>query len=244
MLKFKVLEATDVDGGLQPTVYAALDIVNVDTDAAYTITPDAIKGHAGLTEPADNVYYKGGFYSNELFKRFTLDIDDAEVANYKVDVQTVTAGELNAMTAEQLTTYLETIDFIYLNAGENTTGGSYVQNNPALDLDEEAVKLIFEKICNEKTPCIVDYYIKQLAGMPGSTISNTYAYALACMLMQSDYRALLTNGKFEKDIAANLDSWANGIKNTNNFDYVNGNVMVINSDKNSTPSVWLNPKNQ
>ena len=247
VLNFKVLESTDFSVDLQPSVYAAADISTwtyVESGAAYTITPNAVKGHV-VEEPGDRIYYQGGFYSNELFKRFTLDIDDADVANYKVDVQTVTAGELNAMTAEELTAYLSTVDFIYFNAGENDpTDGlvSYVQNNADRDLDAEAVKLIFEKICNEKTPCIVDYYIKTLAGLSGSNVSNTNAYALACMLMQSDYRALLTNGKFEKDIASNLDSWAGSVQTTNNSNYVNGNVMVINSDKNSTPSVMLTDK--
>ena len=232
ILKCKLLEDSDCAGGLQPVVYAASELQYVEDEAPYTITPNADKGHDGLTEPADNVYYKGGFYSNELFKRFTLDIDDADVANYKVDVQTVTAGELSAMSAEDLSAYLSTVDFIYLNAGESTTTSgiiSYVQGNSALDLDEEAVKLIFEKICNEKTPCIVDYHIKDLAGLTGSSVSNTYAYALACMLMQSDYRSLITNGTYN-NISGNLNSWAQTIVTTNNYNYVNGNVMVINSN--------------
>lgn len=242
-IRFRVLASNDFSGGLQPSVYAASGWGEyVESGAAYTIIANATQGHT-LDKPGDRIYYQGGFYSNELFKRFTLDIDDADVANYKVDVQTVTAGELNAMTAEELTAYLATVDFIYLNAGENNGSiESYVQNNTDRDLDAEAVKLIFEKICNEKTPCIVDHYINVLAGLSGSSVSNTNAYALACMLMQSDYRSLLTNGKFEKDIAANLDSWANSLKDTNDFNYVNGNVMVINSDKNSTPSAMLTDK--
>ena len=245
VLTFKVLENGDynADEGRLPEVYKAsvADFQYVYSGAAYTITANASKGHE-LTEPADNVYYQGGFYSNELFKRFTLDIDDADVANYKVDVQTVTAGELNAMSAEELTTYLATVDFIYLNAGiNNGSVVSYVPGNTDRDLDAEAVKLIFEKICNEKTPCIVDYYIKDLAASD-LNVSNTNAYALACLLMQRDYRSQLTNGKFEKDIASNLNSWAGSVLTTNDSNYVNGNVMVIHSNKLSNPTVLLTDK--
>ena len=229
ILKFKVFDSGDYTADSGPAaIYAASDFVYLNQDAPYKIPNQSGKGH-DLTEPSQNIYYQGGFYSNEMFKKFTLDIDDADVANYKVDVQTVTAGELNAMTAEDLATYLTTVDFIYLNAGENTTSGvvSYKPGNAALDLDAEAVKLIFEKICNEKTPCIVDYYLNDLSVIDVD-ITNTNAYALACMLMQSDYRNLITNGSYN-NISGNLNSWVGTIVSTNDHNYVNGNVMVVHS---------------
>ncbi len=226
ILKFKILTESDYTAVSGPSVYAAADFAYLDTGAPYKIPEQTSKGHS-LTKPANNIYYQGGLFSNEMFKRYTLDIDDAEVANYNVDVQTVTAGTLNAMSSEDLTAYLATVDFIYLNAGNNSS--RYIYNNASYDLDDEAVKLIFEKICNEKTPCIVDYYLRDL-GQMNSDISNTKAYALACMLMQSDYRGLLSGGQFDPSIiASNLGSWSSSIPSTNNYSFVNGNVMVINS---------------
>ncbi len=226
ILKFKMLTASDYTATTGPSVYAASDFVYLETQAPYTIPAQTTKGHS-LTMPAETVYYQGGLFSNEMFKRYTLDIDEAEVANYNVDVQTVTAGVLNAMSIDDLTAYLATVDFIYLNAGNTTY--KYVYNNDTLDLDNDAVKLIFEKICNEKTPCIVDYYLKDLAVLD-TDISNTKAYALACMLMQNDYRGLLVSGQFDPNrISAELAGWSSSIPTTNSHNFVNGNVMVINS---------------
>ncbi len=229
ILKFKMLTEADYTSTSGPVVYRASDFVYLDTNAPYTIPEQTTKGHH-LTKPADNIYYQGGLYSNEMFKQHSLNIDLPEVANYKVDVQTVTAGTLNAMSREDLTAYLATIDFIYLNAGNNTY--QYMYNNANFDLDDDAVELIFEKICNEKTPCIVDYYLKELS-VANTDITNTKAYALMCMLMQSDYRALLSSGEFDVSRIAygstELATWSNSIVSTNNYNYVNGNVMAINS---------------
>ena len=233
ILKLKILTEADCLPGT--VVYKASDFVYLDTDAPYTIPPQTTKGH-NLTMPANNIYYQGGLYSNEMFKQYSLDIDLAEVKNYSVDVHTVTAGTLNAMSREDLVAYLATIDFIYLNAGNETH--HYVFNNSNFDLDDDAVELIFEKICNEKTPCIVDYYLKELSTYPSiasSGISNTKAYALMCMLMQEDYRAILSGGEFNvSDIDLNntankVAQWAGSIVSTNSWSYVNGNVMAINS---------------
>lgn len=226
ILKFKMLTSADYTATAGPVVYTASDFVYLETDAPYTIPPQIDKGHQ-LTKPADNIYYVGGLFSNELFKQHSLDIDALQVANYNVDVHTVTAGVLNAMSREDLTAYLENIDFIYLNAGN--ASHQYQYNNEGYDLDNEAVELIFEKICNEKTPCIVDYYIKELS-LNNSDITNTQTFALACMLMQDDYRALLSDGEFDTGcISSELAGWSNSIPNKNSYNYVNGNVMVINS---------------
>lgn len=228
ILKFKMLTEADFTATSGPIVYMATDFAYLDTGAPYTIPEQTDKGH-NLVKPSDNIYYQGGLYSNEMFKQYSLDIDAADVANYNVDVQTVTAGELNAMSREDLIAYLGTIDFIYLNAGDSTY--KYVYNNASLDLDTEAVELIFEKICNEKTPCIVDYYLKELSTIH-SDITNTKVYALVCMLMQEDYRSILSDGEFNVDIevgSSSVASWGANIVNKNSYNYVNGNVMVINS---------------
>ena len=87
---------------------------------------------------------KGNIIENNA-NVFFDDIDETETAQYNVDVQTVTAGVLNAMTRDELTAYLATVDFIYLNAGNATY--KYRYNNSAYDLDNDAVELIFEKVC-------------------------------------------------------------------------------------------------
>lgn len=226
ILKFKMLTDSD-DLSTGPKVYVASDFVYMETGAPYVIPEQVGKGHS-LTKPAKNIYYQGGLFSNEMFKQHTLDIDPAEVANHKIDVQTVTAGTLNAMTRAELTAYLATVDFIYLNSGNSSY--KYIYNNASYDLDNDAVELIFEKICNEKTPCIVDYNLRELGSLY-SDISNTKAYALACMLMQSNYRGLLVSGQFNTStISSNLTTWASSIPTTNSHNFVNGNVMVINSN--------------
>lgn len=232
IVKFKLLTAADHTGTAGPVVYEASDFTYLDTDAPYVIPEQPDKGH-NLVKPSDNVYYTGGLYSNEMFKQYTLDLDAAEVTNYKVNVQTVTAGELNVMSRDDLITYLGTVDFIYLNAGDGIY--KYEYNNANLDLDDEAVELIFEKICNEKTPCIVDAYLKE-QGAIDPNLTNTRAYALACMLMQEDYRSILTDGEFDiSKIAVGssyIASWGSDVVTTNSYNYVNGNVMVINSTVN------------
>ena len=227
ILKMKMLTAGDYTATSGPTVYSASDIIYLETGAPYKIDNQTTKGHS-LTMPAVTVYYQGGLFSNELFKRYSLDIDESETAQYNVDVQTVTAGVLNAMTRDELTAYLATVDFIYLNAGNATY--KYRYNNSAYDLDNDAVELIFEKVCNEKTPCIVDYYLKDLGTSIDTDISNTKAYALACMLMHKNYRNLLVSGQFNPSrIDSELVTWISNIPSTNSHNFVNGNVMVINS---------------
>lgn len=229
IVKFKILTVDDYTSTAGPVVYEASDFVYLDTDAPYTIPPRTDKGH-NLTKPSNNIYYTGGLYSNEMFKQHTLDLDAAELANYKVNVLTVTAGELNAMNREQLIEYLGTIDFIYINAGNDSY--KYDFSNSNLDIDDEAVELIFEKICNEKTPCIVDAYLKE-QGDIDDTISDTRMFALACMLMQADYRAILSDGEFDvsklQTGTSYVNDWSSNVQTTNLCNYVNGNVMVINS---------------
>ena len=225
ILKFKVLESTDYTSNAGPVVYGASDFVYLDANAPYVIPVQNSKWHKDLKKPSQTIYFQGGLFSNELFKRHTLNVDVGTEANYNVNVQTITAAELNALSDAILSAYLATVDFIYINAGKNTAGGivSYV---PATnDISEEKAKIIFEKICNEKTPCIVDYYIKELSELDSTnSISNTFTYALSCLLMQSNYRNYIGY-----DISDNLNSWVTTIVSTNSHNYVNGNVMVINS---------------
>lgn len=233
IVKFKVLTSSDYTATAGPLVYEASAFTYVDADAPYIIEPQAsgTKGH-NLVKPSDNVYYTGGLYSNEWFKQYVLDLDATEIANYNVEVVTLTAGEIGAMTRDDLVSYLAKIDYIYLNPGNATYQYDAYINNSNLDLDDEAVELIFEKICNEKTPCIVDYSLKS-QGDTDSDITNSRVYALTCMLMQADYRSLLVSGEFDVSQIAigsgSVGSWSSSIKTTNNYSYVNGNVMVINS---------------
>lgn len=232
IVKFKMLVEGDWTADAGPVVYEASNFTYLDANAPYTIPEQTTKGH-NLTKPAKNIYYKGGLFSNELFKCQSLDIDAEVVANHNVNVHTVTPGELNAMyNSGELAAYLATVDFIYLNAGENTAGGlkSYIPGSN--DILPEVSKAIFEKVCNEKSPCIVDNHLIDLKSVDSSgNISNTYAYALTCMLMQSNYRSLYTSGDFAAFVSTNLGTWATNIQTTiiNNYNYVNGNVMVINS---------------
>ena len=223
IVKFKVFESDDYTTTSGPVVYAASDITYLENNAPYTIPYQSSKWHEDLRMPSKTIYYQGGLFSNEMFKRYSLNVDAGTEANYNVNVQTVTTAELNMLYDNgELATYLATVDFVYLNAGKKP--GSVVSYVPSTnDLKVDVAKAIFEKICNEKTPCIVDYYIKELS-VSDTNISNTYAYALACMLMQSDYRSLLG-----LDIDSNLSSWAGTLVSTNSHNYVNGNVMVINS---------------
>ena len=228
ILKFKVLEEADYTGVVGPKVYMASDFVYVESGAPYVIPKQTSKGHS-LTRPSDNIYYQGGLYSNEMFKQYSMDIDLENVANYKVDVQSMTPGDLNALSAEDLAAYLANVDFVYLNAGNSNF--MYDYTDPTLDLSVNVVKLLFEKICNQKTPCIVDYYLKELAVIDRS-LTNANVYALLCMLMQKDYRDILTGNELDvSDIDRELNNWSTKIANNNinDYNYVNGNVMVINS---------------
>lgn len=225
ILKFKVLKSTDYTLNSGPVVYGASDFVYLDAKAPYTIPEDNSKWHKDLTKPSQEIYYKGGLFSNELFKRHTLNVDPGTEADYHVNVQTITAAELNAFSDADLSAYLANVDFIYINAGKNTAGGIVSYSHTTNDISEDKAKTIFEKICNAKIPCIVDYYIKELADLDGSdSISNSYMYGLACMLMQNNYRSFIGY-----DIDDNLNSWVTTLVSTNSHNYVNGNVMVINS---------------
>ena len=225
ILKFKVLESTDYTLNAGPVVYGASDILYLEEKAPYTIPENNSKWHKDLTKPSHEIYYKGGLFSNELFKRHTLNVDPGTEADYNVNVQTITAAELNAFSDADLSAYLANVDFIYINAGKYTAGGIVSYSHTTNDISEDKAKTIFEKICNAKIPCIVDYYIKELAYLDGSdSISNSYMYGLACMLMQNNYRSFIGY-----DIDDNLNSWVTTIVSTNSHNYVNGNVMVINS---------------
>ncbi len=233
LLKFRLFVEADYIN-LTPTdpplvLYEAQDITYMESDAPYSLTISGTKGHT-LVKPAKVIYYTGGFYSNDWFKKEVLNIDDTEVANYNVQVVEATAAQLSAMTVDELSTFLMDMDFIYLNAGTND---AYHYQYEVNDLDDEAVKIIFERICNQKIPCIVDYaFIGKAAGAD----TNTGMYALTCMLMQNNYRGLLSAGdEFNVDYiteghASNkVSEWSGTIKNVNNYNYVNGNVMVVNT---------------
>lgn len=238
VVKFKVLESTDYTYDVGPVVYEASEFVYLDTNAPYVIPNQTSKGHQ-LQKPSNNIYYTGGLYNNEMFKMNTLDIDETDIANYNVEVLTVTAGEINAMSRDDLIAYLSNVDFVYLNAGDSVNTDisndkiyTYLYSNSAYDLDDEAVELLFEKICNEKLPCIVDANLVE-QGETNSDLTNTRAFALACMLLQPEYRNILTDGEFDiSKIAIGssmIDSWRSTVDTTNSCNYVNGNVMAINS---------------
>lgn len=224
ILKFKLFTA--LDGA--PNLYE----IEVDTavylqsNAPY-ITEDGTsigKGH-NLVQPSKNIYYKGGFYSNEYFKQHSLDIDVNKVSDYNVEVVSKTATDLVNMSRDDLNSFLETVDFIYINPGNATHKYDY----SSYDLDEEALELIFEKICNEKTPCIVDYALRQQAiDEPGTAFSDTKIHALAVMLMQANYRGILSGGEFTADLSI-INTLVGSVVSTNNHNFVNENVMVINS---------------
>lgn len=233
LVKFKLFTEADTTILPTPWIYEASDFVYLQSEAPYIInTPvgsDPVRGH-NLVKPSHNVYYTGGFYSSEWFKQYVLDIDANQVANYNIEVSTMTAGELgDGMTREELTAFLSTIDFIYINPGE---AGSYEYDaylvNSNYDLDDDALELIFEKICKEKTPCIADYSIIKQSETK-LNLTDSKIYALTVMLMQADYRALLTAGEFNIADLGNVGNWLSSKLTTNNYNYVNDNVMIINS---------------
>lgn len=230
IVRFKLF--TETDKALAPWIYEASDFEYLQNNAPYIIetpAPGVQKGH-NLKKPSHNVYYTGGFHSNEWFKQYVLDIEPAQVSNYNIEVVTMTAGELgDGMTKDELTSFLSTIDFIYINPGEV---GTYEYNahlvDSSLDLDDEALELIFEKICKEKTPCIADYSILK-QGETKSDLTDSRVYALTALLMQDDYRSYLSAGEFDIATLTDVSSWVTSKLTTNNYNYVNENVMVINS---------------
>ena len=119
VVRFKRLAIGDFTETTGPAVYMASDIVYLDEKAPYKIPEQTEKGHS-LIKPAKTVYYQGGLFSNEMFKQHTMDIDAADVSKYNVNVKTVTPGELKALSREDLSTYLSTIDFIYINLRKYT----------------------------------------------------------------------------------------------------------------------------
>ena len=229
ILRFKLFTENDYTANSGPIIYEASEIKYVTYDAPYEIEPmqAGTKGHS-LVKPANNIYYLGGIHSNEWFKRYTLDIDEDKTSGYYVDVVSVTPSMMNAQA--DLKAYIDDFDFIYINHGVSKTEFNYNVNNN--DLTVDGVKYIFEKVCNDKTPCIVDYALVATAGVSNDN-TNTAIYALSCMLMQKDYRAILTDGVFDTGkLAVNagyINQWYRNIVNTNGNNYVNGNVMVVNT---------------
>lgn len=231
LVDFKVLDVVPADIRV---VYEATDFVYISTYAPYILMETgADQKHHTLTISRDNIYYTGGYVSNEWFKRFVLDIDQADCDNYYINVTVATPKEVNQMSSAELDNY----DFIYFNAGTSKYGSdtfNYVQGSSDTDLTVDSVKNLFEKICNDKTPCITDFaLIKNASGDQ----TNSGIYALSCMLMQNDFRSILNaDGTLDTSkIQAGSSSmagwvtyvnerWDNGYK-----DYVTDNVMVINT---------------
>ena len=230
ILRFKLFTENDYTSTAGPVLYEASEFKYVTYGAPYDVEPmqAGTKGHS-LVKPSNNIYYLGGIHSNEWFKRYSLDIDADKTGNYYVDVVSVTPAMLNAQ-GDNLQAYIDDFDFIYINHGVSKSNFNYSANNN--DLTVDGVKYIFEKVCNDKIPCIVDYTLVATAGVSNDN-TNTVIYALACMLMQDDYRAILTDGVFDTGkLAVNagyINQWYRDIVNTNGNNYVNGNVMVVNT---------------
>lgn len=240
LLQFRLLASGDYGDGAPipyPVVYEIneSDFSYLDSYAPYLVKSTAAdqQGHT-ILKPNNNIYYTGGFVSNNWFKRYVLDIDDASCANYHIEVTVATPDEVNAMSAAEL----DLFDFVYVNSGTSEHGSStfnYEQNNASKDLTIATTKMLFEKICNNKIPCIIDY---ALIGNANTDQSNSMVYALACMLMQDDYRAILnTDGTLDVSkitagsSSSQVSTWYTAITSSsiNNYNYVNGNVMVINT---------------
>ena len=230
VLRFKVFTSSDYTGSAGPVIYEASEFKYVTYDAPYIVDVQAAgtKGHS-LVKPTNNIYYLGGLHSNEWFKRYSLDVDADKTGNYYVDVVSVTPSMLNAQ-AENLQSYIADFDFIYINHGALKSQFNY--NVSGNDISVECVKYIFERVCNEKIPCIVDYTVVATAGISNDN-TNTNVYALSCMLMQEDYRTILTDGVFDiaklDENAGYVNQWYRNIVNTNGNNYVNANVMSINT---------------
>ena len=238
LLQMGELLTSDYGSGVYPVVYEVndSDFTAMTTEAPYALVDTALdaKGHTILT-PNKNIYYTGGFTSNEWFKQYVLDIEADECENYHIDVTVATPGEVNAMSDVEL----DKFDFIYLNAGTTQHGSgtfNYVAGDSTKDLTQDAVKMIFERICNNKIPCITDYAIVLNGYTQGQ--SNSMIYALSCMLMQDDYRGIL-NADGTLDVTkitvghanSKVSEWYTNISSVsiNNYNYVNENIMVINT---------------
>ncbi len=238
LLQMSELLTTDYGSGIYPVVYEVndSDFTAMDTEAPYALNDTAVdtKGHTILT-PNHNIYYTGGFNSNEWFKQYVMDIDADDCVNYHIDVTVATPDEINIMSDVEL----DKFDFIYINAGTSQHGSgtfNYVAGDSLKDLTQDAVKKIFERICNNKIPCIADYAIVANGYTLGQ--SNSMIYALSCMLLQDDYRGILEADN-TLDITkitpghanSKVSEWHTNISSVsiNSYNYVNENVMVINT---------------
>lgn len=234
VVSFRLIERGDYgnEAVIQtPSVYTASSIIYDEQNGPYKveITAESEKGHS-VVKPSKKIYYTGGFVSDNWMLQYVFDVEQEDCGLYHIEVDTKTAGEVSGLTSDELDEY----DFIYVNSGNQKDSGfhySYVDTTK--DLSKEAVKLLFEKICNNKIPCIMDYTL--IANASGDN-TNSGIYALACMLMQDNYRSILSVDKtldIKKitvgDPRAEVANWVGTIVNSNNYNYVNENVMVMNT---------------
>lgn len=232
IVSFRLITSSDYGAGaaiVTPSVYSASDFTYDEVNGPYKVeeTLETEKGH-NMIKPSRNIYYTGGFTSDNWMLRYVFDIDEADCGNYSILVDTKTAAEVNSMTSAELDGY----QFIYINSGTRKGSGfNYSYTDTTKDLTKNTVKMIFEKICNNQIPCILDY---SLVGNASGDNTNSGIYALALMLMQENYNGILSSDK-TLDInkisfgSSDMTTWQSQILQKNNYNYVNKNVMVINT---------------
>ena len=134
------------------------DIPYYTEDGDYLFIADEAAAGCRLGELP--IYYKGGFENKEWFKKYVLNLEEAEYDSFPIRVITKTAKELTEQYATE--GVLPAYDFLYLNDGsyrdaDAEEAAKAVKYNTAdCDLSESLCMQLFKDAVAGQKPCLVD----------------------------------------------------------------------------------------
>lgn len=100
----------------------------------------------------ETIYYKGGILNAEVFRSGVLGLDEAEWDKFHVQIDTMTPGMLNELTAEELQVY----DMVYYGTGALEQAVSGAEYTYTEDFSVEIAEILTDYIARKQIPCIVD----------------------------------------------------------------------------------------
>lgn len=143
----------------------------------------------------ESVYYTGGFVNQEWFRRNVVDLEQGQTDSFRMQVITLTPGELNALQAAGT---IPKYDMLYLNSGlralpNAATAAPMEQYSVSNDLSIAVRNELFAGVIAEEKPCIVDaalLYRSNGGNIEYNTdLEETQISYLSAMLLQESPKA-------------------------------------------------------
>lgn len=218
-----------------PSVNGCFNLVVTDNDGTEA------KPGFNCKIAAQTIYYKGGIESNsEIFRRSVLGLDsDEECSNFKIQVVTLTPGEMNRMynSGTLSEEYLKQFSLLYYNNStlrRDNSGKKYAYEE---DFSGNLLELLAKYVTKYEMPAVVEcseifnavgdnpYYVEPITTEPYSNRQK-----LLLLLLSRNKDAYFT----DSDYTALKDD----IKTTTNFDWSlynadNSQGGILSDDKDS-----------